>query len=132
MIDQSLDDLIQVEMNRREVILTLVFLRIRDLNDVFGLFGGLESLAELGLVFNVLLDNLIGLNVEHVVLNSQVSQRDINKQALLMVDQKNSGFEKASQDSYLSFFRRSISAKVRYYLDSSRGNLGCDKLEIGH
>lgn len=66
-------------------------------NDIFFSLGGLKFCAPLGLTLDMLLDDLIDRNVEHVVLDSEVSASGVNTKSLLMVDQNNLWLELVDQ-----------------------------------
>lgn len=64
---------------------------------VLGLAGSLKFLAPLGGFLDVILDQLVDRNVEHVVLGSKVGALSINSKSLLVVNDQDLGLEHLSK-----------------------------------
>lgn len=78
-----------VEMNWRVLSFVELISNLRGKDDFFISPGALKFSAPLGFSLDVLLDDLVNRDVEHVVLDSKVGASGVNTESFLVIDQNN-------------------------------------------
>lgn len=85
-------------MNWRELMLVELISDLGLQLDFLVLLASLQLLAPFGTVGDVIFDQLVCRNVNHIVLQGQVTASSINSESLLVVDDHNSWLENGSEE----------------------------------
>lgn len=83
---EELHDHALIEVHRRVLGLVELVSDLSGQNDLLLSLGGVQLGSPLGLSLDVLLDDLVDRDVQHVVLNGQVGAGSVDTQSLLVVD----------------------------------------------
>ena len=95
------DHCIGIEVSGRVLLLTELVLSLCLDEHGSGFLGGNECLSEASVLLDVLFDQLIHRDVQHVVLDAEVGAGGVDRESLLVVDEDDSGLQHALQDVHL-------------------------------